>query len=360
MNRTLTPDNLRLQHLVAEQWQRPLTPTIYSNILKHQIQHSEIENDNENLIWLFTLMLLDGIELPEGEVISAMKQRLLDEDGLTPIAWRYIANGTAEDFRVVIDAEEPSDAQNWRWKYLIYWLQILSGLRLKSPIPATIQYLFLHDSMIVMPELDEVQFRGAWMSFGTLRHIIKEAIKQLDTGTLERFIDNELVEVITWLSTINPELDNNQTKKGWKFLVRKSAEWKADIVMKATYRGLRWDSALPEFHIDDWTIVPIVDAWSLHRLAITQRHCGDSFIDGCINGSERIFVINNQAGKITATLRLTNVNGEWSVGDIKGFANSDVPKEVSNLGDSVFQCYSKQINMYLTGNASSGVVAKFT
>jgi len=335
MNSIITPEKLRLQHLVAEQWQRSLTSTICSNISKYQIQYSEIENDNKNLIWLFTLMLQDEVELPQGEVISAMKQRLLDEDSLTPMAWRYIANGTAQDFRVVIDAEEPSDAQNWRWKYLIYWLQILSGLRLKSPIPATIQYLFLHDSMIVMPELDEVQFRGAWMSFGTLRHIIKEAIKQLDTGTLERFIDNGLVEVITWLSTINPELDNNQTKKGWKFLVRKSAEWKADIVMKATYQGLMWDSGLPKLHIDEWTVAPITDAWSLHRLAITQRHCGDSFIEGCINGSERIFVISNSAGRITATLRLTHVDGNWAVGDIKGFANSEVSANLEKLGEAI-------------------------
>lgn len=339
MNRTLTSDNLRLQHLVTEQWQRPLTPTIYSNILKHQIQYSEIENDNKNLIWLFTLMLQDEVELSQGEVISAMKQSLLDEDGLTPMAWRYIANGTAQDFRIVIDSEEPSDTPNWRWKCLIYWLQILSGLRLKSPIPVAIQYLFLHDSLIVIPELDELQFRGAWMSFSTLRHIIKEAIKQLDEGTLQRFTETELVDVITWLSIIDPKLDSNQTKKGWKYLAKKSREWKSDIVTKATYQGLRWNSALPEQNIDGWTIIPIVDAWSLHRLAITQRHCGDSFIEGCINGSERIFVINSSAGKITATLRLTIVDGKWLVGDIKGFANSLVSPDIRKLGETIARQY---------------------
>ena len=339
MNSILTPDNLRLQHLVDEQWQRPLTPTIYSNISKHQILYSEIENDNKNLIWLYTLILLDGVELPQGEVISAMKQRLLDEDDLAPMAWRYIANGTAQDFRIVIDSENPDDTPNWRWKCLIYWLQILSGLQLASPIPPPIQYLFLHDSLIVMPELDEVQFRGAWMSFGTLRHIIKEAIKQVDVGSLERFIETELVEVITWLSIIDPKLDSNQTKKGWKYLTRKAAEWKADIVTKATYQGLRWDSALPEFYIDDWTITLIVDAWSLHRLAITQRHCGDSFIEGCINGSERIFVISNSAGRITATLRLTHVDGNWVVGDVKGFANSLVPPDIQKLGETIARQY---------------------
>jgi len=335
MNCILTPDKLRLQQLVTEQWLQPLTPIICSNISKHQIQYSEIEKDNKNLIWLFTLMLQNEVELPRGEVISAMRQRLLHEDGLTPMAWRYVANGTAQDFRIVIDSEEPTDSPNWRWKCLIYWLQILSGLQLASPIPVPIQYLFLHDSLIFLPEFNEVQFRGAWMSFGILRHIVKESIKQLDAGTLERFIETELVEVITWLSTIDPKLDNNQTKKGWKYLARKATEWKSDIVTKATYQGLMWNSSLPEFHIDEWTIIPIVDAWSLHRLAITQRHCGDSFIEGCINGSERIFVIKNSAGKITATLRLTLIDGKWLVGDVKGFANSEVPADFRKLGEVI-------------------------
>ena len=355
MSSIITPEKLRLQHLVAEQWQRPLTSTICLNISKHQIQYSEIENDNKNLIWLYTLMLLDGIELPHGEVISAMKQRLLDEDGLTPMAWRYIANGTAQDFRIVIDPEEPDENPNWRWKYLIHWLEILSGLQLASPTPPSIQYLFLHDSLIVLPEFNEVQFRGAWMSFGTLRHIIKEAIKQLDAGTLERFIETELVEVITWLSIIDPKLDSNQTKKGWKYLARKAKEWKADVVLKATYQGLKWDSALPKFHINDWTIAPIVDAWSLHRLAITQRHCGDSFIEGCINGSERIFVISNSAGKITATLRLTHVDGNWLVGDIKGFANSLVSSTIQKLSEGVVQKFKD-----FESNITSGTQAVHT
>lgn len=141
--------------------------------------------------------------------------------------------------------------------------------------------------------------------------------------------------MITWLSTIDPKLDNNQTKKGWKYLARKATEWKSDIVTKATYQGLMWNSSLPEFHIDEWTIIPIVDAWSLHRLAITQRHCGDSFIEGCINGSERIFVIKNSAGKITATLRLTLIDGKWLVGDVKGFANSEVPADFRKLGEVI-------------------------
>lgn len=340
MNSIISFEQLRLHQLIAKQWQRPLTPKMRSNILKHRIGYSEIEHDNQNILWLYNLILAEEMTLPRGEVIAAMRQRLLDEDALTPMAWRYIANGSAQDFRIVIDAEEPTDTPNWRWKGLVYWLQILSGLKLDSAIPQRIQYLFLHDSLIVMPELEEVQFRGAWVNFGALRHIIKEAIKQLELGTLDQFIATDLVEVITWLANIDCDLDSNQTKQGWKYLVKKASEWKADIVSKAAYKNLKWDSVLGHIQLNGYSIAPIIDAWSLHKLALTQRHCGDSFIEGCINGSERIFVITNTTGKIIATLRLTHADDTWTVGDMRGFANAEVSYELTLIGIIVAQHFS--------------------
>jgi hypothetical protein len=100
---------------------------IISNHLKEYLQ---IEHDNPNLIWLYTLILQDEVDLPRGEVILAMKQRLLEENSLTQLAWRFIANGTADDFRVVLESRVLGEEPQWRWHTLRAWLQVLSGLRL--------------------------------------------------------------------------------------------------------------------------------------------------------------------------------------------------------------------------------------
>lgn len=335
----LDPSISRLCQLDTAQWRRHFTPNRCMNILKHRDEYFQIEYDNPNLIWLYTLILQDEVELPRGEIISAMKQRLLEEDSLTPLAWRYIANGLADDFRVVLDSQDPGEEPQWRWHTLRAWLQVLSGLRLKSPIPEPIQELFLHDGLVVEHNNGEVLFRGAWMKFGTLRHILEEAEKRLAAGTLGQFAETELVEVITWLATTDPVLDNNQTKDGWKYLAKNAAEWKADIVGMAAYQNLKWDSALPQMQIDHWMIDPVIDAWSLHRLAISQRHCGDRYIEGCVEGKERIFVICKPEDKVVATLRITLVDESWVVGDIRGFANSEVSVEVSSLGEEIARCY---------------------
>lgn len=329
----------RLSQLDAAQWRQPVTQSRRLNILKHRDEYLQIEHDNPNLIWLYTLMLEDEVELPHGEVISSIKQRLLAEEVLTPLAWRYIANGTANDFRVVLNSQDPGEESNWRWHTLLAWLQVLSGLRLSSPISEPVQELFLHDGLIVEQDNGEILFRGAWMKFYTLRHILEEAEKRLTAGTLVQFAETELVEVITWLATTDPELDNNQTKNGWKYLAKSAAEWKADIVKMAACQHLTWDSALPKTQIDHWTVEPVTDAWSLHRLAISQRHCGDRYVEGCIEGEERIFVIRNNEDKIAATLRLKLVDESWVIGDIRGFANSEVSVEIIELGELLVQCY---------------------
>jgi hypothetical protein len=174
-----------LSELDAAQWRRPVTPQGCAIITAHQKEYLQITRDNPNVVWLYTLMLQEGIGLTGGEVISGMKQRILEEGSLGPLAWRYIANGTADDFRVVLDSRNPGDGDpRWHWKALVAWLKVLSGLRLRSPVPEPIQELFLHDGLVADLDNGEVQFRGAWMRFDTLRH--KSEWLQEHCGSLPR------------------------------------------------------------------------------------------------------------------------------------------------------------------------------
>jgi len=332
----------RLFQLDAAQWRQPITANRCLLITEHRDEYFQLEHDNPNLIWLYTLILQDKVGLPQGEIISAMKQRLLEEDFMTPLAWRYIANGKADDFRVVLDLKILGNDPQWRWKTLLVWLRLLSCLRLETPVPEPIQELFLHDDFRVEHKYGEVLFRSTWMRFDTLRHILEEADRRLAAGTLREFAETELVEVITWLGATCPSMDNNQTKNSWKYLLKNAAEWKADTVKAAVYQDVMWESAMPKIQVDNWTVEPVTDAWSLHRLAISQRHCADRFVEGCLAGKDRIFEIRNHGDKTVATLRLTLDDGSWFVGDIRGFANAVVPDSLSGLGKKVARRYSAQ------------------
>jgi len=188
-----------LQHHV-DQWRCPPSIAQCSLIEQHRQEYCQIERDAPNLIWLYTLMLDTGIDLPQGEKTAVMKQTLLRESNTTPLSWRFLATGSPSDFRTVLDAVAISDEPRWRWSLLIAWLQILSGLHhegLRHTLPLPVQELFLNDGLVVFPENREVQFRGAWMRFATLHAILIEAEKRLLSGGFDEFIRNELTEVIT-------------------------------------------------------------------------------------------------------------------------------------------------------------------
>jgi len=338
---TTDQDVSRISNILAAQWRKPLTPEMYEYILKFRANYLEIEQDNPNLMWLYTLLLLNKERYYGGQIIAAMKKRLLEAEVLTPVAWRYLANGTANDFRIIIDYKEYGIPTDSNWQFLIYWLQFMSGMKRQKPIPEPIQRLFINDSMIFMIENEEIHFRGAWVKLDTMRHIIQEAENRFLAGSLDQFVENELIDVLTWLGGFDPVLDPNQTKKGWEYLFKSAAKWKVDLEEKEVYQKLSWHSALPKIMIQGRAVEPVVDAWALRRIALSQRHCADSFIDDCLNGTARIFVIRNLDGDVCATLRLTSMDKVWIVSEVKGFANSEPSSTIIKLGVKISQFYTK-------------------
>jgi len=314
----------------------------------HRQRYLQIQRETPNLLWLYILMAKAGLYLPEGEVVAAMKMRLLREPVLTPKSWRHIANGEILDFWVVLEVSDPDEQPLERWNLLVSWLQILSGLCLEDRyIPVQLQQLFLNDSLLVIldEQVAEVQLRGAWMSFNTLRSILSEARTQLSVGTLDHFIENELPAVITWIAATDPNIDRNQQRSGWQFLVRSAEKWRIGIEDRPIAEKQRWRSDV-DFSIGgDWHIEGITNAWDLHRLSLTQRHCADRFLDGCLADVERIFTIYDSGDKICATVRLSRCETTWHVSEVRGFANAQVSEHLHELSRKVAVIYTNQWQM---------------
>ena len=70
----------------------------YNRTIAFRQNYEQVERDNPNLVWLYTLILDEGIELPPGEVIAAMKSYLAAKR-VTPAGWRLLANGNEHHFR---------------------------------------------------------------------------------------------------------------------------------------------------------------------------------------------------------------------------------------------------------------------
>lgn len=336
-------------------WRRFAEDSALRLVPEHRQHYLQIQRETPNLLWLYILMVKAGIDLPEGEVVAAMKARLLQERTLTPEAWRLVANGDILDFWVVLEVSDPDEEPVGRWNLLVSWLQILSGLCLEERyLPVHLQQLFLNDSLLVNLDAQEVEvdLRGAWMSFNTLRSILSEARSRLSMGTLDHFIEKELPAVITWIAAIDPYIDRNQQRSGWQFLVRSAEEWRTQIEDRPIAAKQRWRSTVDFLPCGDWRVDGITNAWDLHRLSLSQRHCADRFLDGCLADLERIFTISDDGDKICATVRLSRCETTWSVSEVRGFANAPVSEHLQKLSRKLAVCYTNEWQM-ATDSASA-------
>lgn len=337
-------------------WQRFVEDSALLLMPEHRQNYLQIQRETPNLLWLYILMADAGIKLPvDGDVVAAMKARLLLEQTLTPEAWRLVANGDILDFWVVLEVSDPEEEPVGRWNLLVSWLQILSGLGLKERyLPVHIQQLFLNDSLLVNQDADvvEVDLRGAWMSFNTLRSILSEASSRLSNGTLDHFIENELPAVITWIAAADPYIDRNQEKSGWQFLVHSAEVWRTKIEDRPIAEKQIWRSNVDFLACGDWRIDCITNAWDLHGLSLSQRHCADRFLNGCLADLERIFTISDGNDKIRATVRLSRYESTWSVSEVRGFANALVSEYLQELSQKLATCYTNEWQM-ATDSASA-------
>lgn len=323
--------------------------------------YEEIDIDAPHLRWLLTLLLDANIELSGGEIVAAMKHRVLVEPTLTPLAWRFIANGTRDHFRVVLDAHHQDDEPDWQWKLLVAWLEVLSGLHRTGwykPVLGDIQALFLNDGLIVLSEADEIQFRGSWMRFSTLRAILAEAEKRIALGEYNLFIETDLPDVLTWLANAEPEFDSNQYKAGWSVLAKQAATWRKEQLARSGGTVMKWDTPIAQIHLGNFDVECIADAWSLIRHALNRRLCADRFLDGCLKDQERILVVREGTGSIHATIRLSRSSSCWVLSDLRGFANANVAEEINRLGNEVARIYTSEWDK--AGQDKANSVARLT
>jgi hypothetical protein len=320
---------------------REVTDGHYNHVVKHLAAYRQIHVDNPNLLWLYALVQVEHVSLPpRGEALAALRARILSDFALPPAAWRYLANGRRRDFRVVLDWLGPHALPTGRWLELRDWLRVLVALERRNPVPLPVQRLFLHDTYQVASDRQSVLFRSATLPIATLRAVIAEAEAQLASGTLRVFAEDELPDVLAWLTDSRSALDERQQKAGWDYLLRRARDWKHDLALRDSADSQSWTSLDIEHIADGLTVRPITDVWQLHREALGMRNCTNSFLADCIAGTVRLFALLAASGRQVCTIGLTREGRHWKVLDARGFANAAPSPAMRNLADTLASRYT--------------------
>lgn len=319
-----------------------VTQVQYNDVIADRATYQRIEDDSPNLVWLCNFLRAEEYYFEGDQPVADMKAWLRNVGGVTDAGWRLIANGKEQDFRHIIDFVDENGRVSGRHEYLPKWLRMLGKLRRSRAVPRPLAGLFSHDTYdgFSTEEGDRVRFRNVDLQPGVLCAILEEGERRLARGSHQRFVEEDIIEVLVWLQAEGPVLDKNQLRQGWKYLASRAVAWRVEREACDTLKNLAWESLLPETQIGQWRIVPLTDAWQLRREALTRRHCCDQYVDECMSGDYRLFSVRSNRGKSVATIGIERKDMNWSVFGFRGFANRPVPEALYGLEREVLQRYS--------------------
>lgn len=131
----------------------------------------------------------------------------------------------------------------------------------------------------------------------------------------------------------------------WTTLQRRSAEWHRAVAMRKYQhvRRIAWDSALPETVINGITFTPLTDTRALAQEAYEMKHCVSSYADLCINGTYRVFAVQDaQHGRSTLGLYLDA--GAIGIDQHRGKYNGRVAGEVMAASEKLCGLYATALS----------------
>jgi hypothetical protein len=320
---------------------REVTDGHYNHVVKNLAAYRRINADNPSLLWLYALAQVERVSLPTGgETLANLRTKILKDFSLPPAAWRYLANGRRRDFRVVLEWLGPGALPDGRWLELREWLRLLVALERQNPVPLPVQRLFLHDPYRVAPDRQSVLFRGASLPIATLRAVIAEAEEQLANGTLRAFAEDDMPDVLAWLTGSQTPLDDRQQKAGWTYLLRRARDWKHELALRERADIHSWTSLVSEHVADGLTVRPIANVWELHREALGMRNCTNDFLADCMAVTVRLFALLDASGRQVGTVGLTREGRQWKMLDVRGFANTPATPAMRHLARSLASRYT--------------------
>ena len=319
-----------------------VTQVHYNQVLANQATYQSIHDDDPDLVWLYNFLRAGKLHPLVDQPVAGMKAWLLAQHDIGEAGWRFLAHSKEQDFRHIIEFVDEHGGINGRHTYLAKWVRMMGKLRRRQSVPRPLSGLFEHDTYegFRTEAGDRVRFRDVILQPGVLRSILEEGERRLKNGSHRAFMEEDVVEVMTWLQTESPCLDKNQLRQGWRYLAERAVAWRVECEAYDTLSDLTWESVLPETQIGPWRIVPITDAWQLRREAITRRHCADQHLEECQAGICRHFSVRSSRGKRVATIGIERAGEGWKVFGFRGFANRPVREELRGLDRELLQRYT--------------------
>jgi len=178
---------------------------------------------------------------------------------------------------------------------------------------------------------------------------------------IKGFWDKEGSPIIDWLSSERIALDSNQRKAPFAWYKRNQEEWHRQFEIQRQQERARyaevnrvrlenekkaraeliWTSAVEEFEVDGYKVIPLTTGVMLDQESDNMQHCVRTYAHQCIAGVSRIFSIKKIQDPIQhiATFEISKKSTGWYLAQIKGVKNAQVESQFKKIAENVVKMY---------------------
>ena len=251
--------------------------------------------------------------------------------GLSAAGWRYLLQQGESSYHAVIGSGLLETSAFPMAIGLIEW-QARSGL--KAPMPAELATAFLNfAAMGLVAGLNIAETVDPRIARVATKHYLElEAAEDRSD-----FAEREWLEVLIWMRNLQPEIDKNQWKSGWRCIWRKFLKRTGERDSKA-----EWESMVSDICFSGMQVTPLTSSRELCVEGMKMKHCVSTYAKECRDGSYRVFSIRDKRSKKrVATAGLKMQDSFWRLDQVKGPDNGPVSTELEALSKSLAQFYQQ-------------------
>lgn len=170
-----------------------------------------------------------------------------------------------------------------------------------------------------------------WFMHALLREVEKREDKdnELDLG-------GELMDAMSWITSMPLEPDANQRKAGWRWIMER-----VKCFQLGQAKG-EWPVPLDAFTTGGYHVIPIGALSDLKIEAMEMKNCLESYADKCRCGTWAVFSIRtplSAGGKRVANLAAVKTRRDgvvrWQLHQVAGKMNMQMPAEIQRVAEAV-------------------------
>jgi len=235
--------------------------------------------------------------------------------GIGEAGWKLLLQANPEDMRMPLIFTRNDNALD------VYAWSIQACLTAGRLLPGAVLARLIkpngHEPGVAEFADASILEEGFWPPF--LRALGRR-LESVDARTGMRcFLDTEFEDVYDWLESERPDIDANQARAGWAWMLRQHHQWIArqEALALARRGQMRWRVPVREAFVAGHRVVALADAYELWEEGRAMRHCARTWAARCLEGEDLVISIREAQDRRLATAHVGLLRGTWVAGVVR-------------------------------------------